>query len=43
MFYAKSNSVKSTIQATLRQLFTIVFDKLVGKCKEQVQNEDFFD
>lgn len=43
MFYSKSNAVKSTIQATLRQLFTIVFDKLVAKCKEVAENEDFFD
>lgn len=43
MFYSKSNSVKSTIQATLRQLFTIVFDKLVQRCRELANNDDFFD
>jgi hypothetical protein len=43
MFYSKSNAVKSTIQATLRQLMTIVFDSFVNKCKDVAQNEEFFD
>jgi len=43
MFYSKSNSVKSTIQATLRQLFTLVFEAFVQKCKALVKNDDFFD
>lgn len=43
MFYSKSNAVKSTIQATLRQLMTIVFDGFVNKCKKLANQEDFFD
>jgi len=35
--------VKSTIQATLRQLFTIVFETLSTKCKELITVEDYKD
>lgn len=34
LFYSKSNPVKSTIQATLRQLMTIVMEAFVHRCRQ---------
>ena len=39
MMDTKSLAVKSTIQATLKQLFTIVLERFVENCKEAIPVE----
>ena len=39
LFESKSNAVKSTIQATLRQLYTIVFEAFLASCSSVVPPE----
>lgn len=39
VFDTKSLAVKSTIQATLKQLFTIILDRFIAECKEAIPPE----
>ena len=43
MFSSKSGPVKSTIQATLRQLFSIIFTLFVHQCKSFLSDDSLFD
>ena len=43
MMDTKSLAVKSTIQATLKQLFTIVLERFVENCKETIPIENHRD
>lgn len=40
LFVSKSNAVKSTIQATLRQLFSIIFTVFNQKCREAMHEDE---
>jgi hypothetical protein len=42
LFTSKSNAVRSTIQATLRQLFSIIFSQFVQTCQDH-SNEVVFE